>query len=448
MLPSSWLRAKLLVLGHGVQTWHKALFAWHQGSLRLVRYTVERLMQQRCAQVASSLTFTTLLSLVPLLSIVLAMLTMFHVVGDDGSVLQGMLLDNLAPDTPSVRQVVLDHIRSFAQNTSQLTTVGLISLAVTSLMTLTTIDDVFNRLWGVARARPLSQRLLLYWAILTVGPVVMGLGAYFTSLLVTGVSGVSMAPAWAPRSLVSMSAALLNVLGFTGLYMIVPNRHVRWSHAAIGGAAAGVAFEAMKRGFSLYIVHVPTYTVLYGALSVLPVFLLWVYLSWWVILSGAALTAVLPDLDGRRHDTGGAGSAWPVVLCLLVALRDAQQRGQGLSLDELAPQVGIGFAETEAWLESLLEQGWIVRTPEGRWYLALDPRRLSLRTVHNVVVLAPSNDVVGIALGPHPALDQSLFDLPSSLLQPGAYGEALVGPPAPSAGDPPSTPASGNGPDR
>lgn len=406
MLPASWLRAKLVLLAHGVRTWHKALFAWHQGSLRLVRYTVERLWEQRCAQVASSLTFTTLLSLVPLLSIVLAMLNMFHVVGDDGSVMQGMLLDNLAPDAASVREVVLDHIRSFAQNTSQLTTVGLVSLAVTSLMTLTTIDDVFNRLWGVARSRPLTQRFLLYWAILTVGPVVMGLGAYLSSLLVTGV-----APAWASHGLLSVASLMLNILGFTGLYLVVPNRQVHLRHALTGGAAAGLAFEAMRRGFSIYIVHVPTYAVLYGALAVLPVFLLWVYLSWWVILGGAALTAVLPDLNGRRHGPTGAGLAWPVVLGLLLALRDAQQNGQGLVLDDLAPRVGTGFADTEAWLERLLDQGWIVRTPEGRWHLAIDPRRLSLRTVHEAVVLAPCNDVVGLATAPHPGLDRSLADL-------------------------------------
>lgn len=411
MLPTPWIRAKLLLLGHGLRTWHQALYAWQQGSLRLVRYTVERLWEQRCAQVASSLTFTTLLSLVPLLSIVLAMLNMFHVVGDNGSMMQGLLLDNLTPDAASVREVVLDHIRSFAQNTSQLTTVGLVSLAITSLMTLTTIDDVFNRLWGVTRARPFTQRFLLYWAILTVGPVMMGLGAYFSSLLVTGVTGTSLTPAWASHWMLSVTALLLNILGFTGLYRVVPNRHVRLRHALIGGAAAGLAFETMRRGFSIYIVHVPTYTVLYGALSVLPVFLLWVYLSWWVILSGAALTAVLPDLHGRRHDTASAGHSWPVVLVLLVALRDAQQQGRGLTLDDLAPPTGIGFAGTEAWLERLLDQGWVVRTPESRWYLAIDARRLTLRTVYQVVVMDPRNDVDGLDHLSRTGLDCSLFEL-------------------------------------
>ena len=164
---------------------------------------------------------------------------------------------------------------------------------VTAVMLMMTIDNSLNRLFRVQRARPLLQQVLMYWAVITLGPVLIGGSLSMTSFAVGASFG------WLRLSIVA--DAVLGVLPFlftcaalTLLYQIVPNRHVPARDALIGGVLAGIAFEIAKRGFAIYLTRFPTYTLIYGAFATIPIFLVWLYMSWVVVLAGATLTAMLP----------------------------------------------------------------------------------------------------------------------------------------------------------
>ena len=191
-------------------------------------------------------------------------------------------------------KVITVYMQQFADNAARLTAVGLVFLAVTALMLLVNIERVFNGIWRARRPRSIVQRMVIYWTTITVGPLLIGASLSLTSWLVTqSILSVS-AVRGAQELLLKMVPVLLNGAAFALLYLMIPNRRVFIKDALVGGVTAAVGFEVMKRGFGVYVLLFPTYDLIYGTFATIPIFLLWIYLSWLIILFGAVVVAKVP----------------------------------------------------------------------------------------------------------------------------------------------------------
>lgn len=259
---------------------------------QLIRLTVRRARQERLPQVAGSLTFTTLLAAVPLVAVGFALFTHFPMFERFAAALEKYLLGSLLP--AEIARSVLRQLHQFAANAGELTWLGSLFLLATALAMLLTIENAFNQIWNVKRARPLLKRVAMYLLVLLVAPPALGVALWASSYLL----GVSMG--WlgplptSARFLLDLGPALLIFLGLSGLFHFVPNTRVRWRDAILGALLASVALEFGKRGFAAYLLKIPTYKAVYGAFAVFPLFLLWVYFSWLVTLGAALVAANLP----------------------------------------------------------------------------------------------------------------------------------------------------------
>ena len=260
---------------------------------------VRRFREERFAQIAGSLAYTTLLSVVPLVALVVGVLSVlpyFSVILDQ---VNHFLVQNLLPDKAGA--VIAKYTLLFSAKASRLTWFGLGVLAVTALVLMLTIERTFNHVWRVTAPRSIGQRLKLYAVRVMAGPVVLGGLFGATSYAVTTSLGWFDEPLWVQRFLLKAISALLLGSFFAFLYFSVPNIRVRPRHALIGGAFAALAITLMQRGFELYLAKVPSYTLIYGAFAAVPIFLVWLYLSWLVVLLGGLIAATL---HGRNPPVG------------------------------------------------------------------------------------------------------------------------------------------------
>jgi membrane protein len=257
----------------------------------LIRLTIRRARQERLPQAAGSLTFTTLLSIVPLAAVGFALFTRFPLFGPFETALEDLLLRNLLP--ADIARTVLGTVHQFAVRASGLTLVSSLFLVVTAIAMLLTVENALNRIWNVKRSRPLFKRLGLYLVVLALGPPALGVSLWATSY-VLGVSMGWIGPLPPSATFVlNMGPVALSWAGLACLFYIVPNTSVRRRDAIAGGLCASIALELGKRGFATYLVTIPTYKAVYGAFAVFPIFLLWVYFSWLVTLAAALIAANL-----------------------------------------------------------------------------------------------------------------------------------------------------------
>ncbi len=343
-----------------------------------VSAAARRAREDRILEVAGSLTFTTILSIVPLATIGFAILTTMPVFAQIQINLHDYLLRNLLPAATS--DTVFRYLNQFSERARGLTLIGLVFLGVTAVTTMFTIDDALNTIWRVRRPRPLARRVMLYWAVLTLGPVLLALSLSVTSYLANVSAGVVQRPSGLETFAIGLIPIVLMSLFYAGMYVYVPNRPVRWKHALTGGLCAAIAFDIAKRMFAVYITRFPTYTTIYGALAALPIFLLWVYLSWMITLFGAAVAASLPTVfSGDRDQSRIPGQEFCAALRVLSALSLA--RGAplpGLLLTELAEKTARDLDTLLLMLEKLESQGIIVRTRPITQHGAMRLRKLDL----------------------------------------------------------------------
>lgn len=352
--------------------------AW-RGSADFCLAVFWRFYEERALQTAGSLTYTTLLSLVPLLTVALAVSTAFPVFDQTTGALQLFLLENFLPDATGI-EVIADQVSAFTRNAGRLTAIGLGVFAVTAVMLMMTIDVSLNRLFRVQRRRPMLQQVLIYWAVLTLGPVLIGGSLSMTSFAVGASFG------W--MQLGDVADAVLRVLPFvftcaalTLLYAVVPYRHVPLRDALLGGVLAGIAFELAKRGFAVYLARFPTYTLIYGAFATIPIFLVWLYMSWVVVLAGATLTAMLPAYrfaEGRPMP----GRDFADALAVLALLARAQGGGGVRRLRQMSEELRLMPHRCEAVLERAARRGWTARTEKDGWVLVREADTLSVSEIY------------------------------------------------------------------
>ena len=257
----------------------------------LIRHIVRRARQERLPQAAGSLTFTSLLAIVPMLAVSFALFTRVPMFNRFEAALDEHLLKGLLP--PEIARTVLRYLHQFAANAGTLGWVGSLFLLVTAVAMLLTVENALNAIWNVKRSRPLLKRVGLYLLMLALGPPALGVSLWATSTVLGASQGLIGALPPSAAFLLNLGPVALSCLGLSGLFYFLPNTRVRRRDAIVGGLIAGIALELGKRGFAAYLLKIPTYKAVYGAFAVFPVFLLWLYYSWLVTLAAALIAANL-----------------------------------------------------------------------------------------------------------------------------------------------------------
>lgn len=315
----------------------------------------ERFREDRLGLTAGSLTFTTLIALVPLLTVMLAVFTAFPMFSSFQGALEQYFLQALVPD--NIAKPVLRSLNQFAGKARGMGSLGLMLLVITALALMLTIDRTLNAIWRVKKARPIGQRVLVYWAALTLGPLVLGVSLSMTSYAVSASKGmVSHMPGGVGLLFDILEFALI-AAGTAGLFHYVPNTFVRWKHAWAGAFFVAVGIEVAKEVLAWYVAAVPTFSAVYGAFASVPILLLWVYVVWVVVLLGAVVAAYAPSLQmGLKRPGAVAGQRFELALAVLRALRAARASApHGLTLSQLSEQLHTDPLALEDVLSHLIE---------------------------------------------------------------------------------------------
>lgn len=263
-------------------------------SVLFVRYLLNRMDHDRISVNAGYLAYITLLSIVPMLTVLLSVLSSFTIFDNAGTALQDFVITHFVP---AAGDAVKGALLEFVANTGRMSAVGGAFLFVAALMLISNIDKNLNYIWRVDEKRRPVFSFSMYWMVLTLGPILVGTSiaatSYVTSLKIIDSETIS----GAYNLLLRWLPFILSFFAFVGLYLLVPNKKVHLSHAFVGAIVSAMLFEASKKGFAAYITEFPSYQVIYGALAAIPILFVWVYLCWLIVLFGAEVTATLGERD-------------------------------------------------------------------------------------------------------------------------------------------------------
>jgi membrane protein len=355
----------------------------------------ERFREDHLGLTASSLTFTTVIALVPLFTLALAVLTAFPMFAKMQGVLQQWLIESLIP--PDIARNVQSYLNQFSNKATHMGAVGLAMFLASAIALIFTIDRTFNSIWRVKRPRHLAQRVLVYWAGLTLGPVLLAASLTITSYLLSSskglVGGVPGGVSFVLRALQFMLLAG----GMAALFRYVPNTNVRWSHCWIGGLFVAAGFEIAKKLLSIYLASVPTYSAVYGAFATVPILLLWIYIAWAIVLLGAVIAAYLPSLLQGVARLGGS-PGWQFQLCVeiiqhLQLARTSQEKG--LALSQLSLVMKVNDLQLEPVIEVMSSLDYIGELSDGtgRYVLLCDPERIAMAPLVEKLLIEGSASV-------------------------------------------------------
>jgi membrane protein len=385
----------------------------------LIGYVVRRFSRDSCPSVAASLSYTSLLALVPLMAIGLAMFAAFPAFTDMRETMLRAIIQNVAP---SLAVMIEDHLRGFIGNAGQTTGVGIIGLVVTAVLLINTIQTAFDRIWGGGRGFKI-QRMPVYWALITLGPILFGI-AFSVSGYAFAMAQSTSYLSGAVRAYTAIAPFILETVGFLLFYRLMPTRPVRWTDAATGALIAALLFEFLKRGFGIYLGMLGSYQTLYGAIAVLPFFLIWMYFGWLVVLAGAEITASLPEWRSGRRDPDERprrGDLLGLALGALASLRAVQRTPSGgEKLDALSREIGAEIGRLTYVMDLLRGARFVVRTDNRRWVLARDLEEVTLNDLVKALNLSLADvqdvpkQVMGVmtdlAAGERGLLDRSIED--------------------------------------
>ena len=352
---------------------------------RITCNIVHRFFDDQCLRIAASLSFTTLLSLVPLLAVSFAIFAAFPAFNGIQNQLQDFVFQNFVP---TAGNVISMYFTNFTQNAGKLTAIGITGLAMTAIMLLATIENCLNRIFRVQVRRSRTSRLLIFWALLTMGPLLIGmslslstyhyaLSAWFDVVQINLSVGALMIREVLPN--------LIMMLTLTIVYIFVPNRSVRWQSGVTGGILAGILFAILKKVFALFVSNFTAYQTIYGVLASIPIFLIWMYLAWTVVLIGALTTAVLEDPVKSKllkEQNIKPAERMAAVLYALHLLRK-QQMGGGLSEDILLQELGIDAVDQV--MKDLQQAGYCMLADNNQWLLARDLNKSTLDELYRLM---------------------------------------------------------------
>ena len=363
-------------------------FPWR----RAISLLSHRFAADRLGQTAGALTFTTLIALVPLLTVALAVVTAFPVFDQFQTVLQRWLVESLIPE--SISRQVLGYLTQFTTKASRLGSFGFAALMVSAVALILTIDRSLNSIWRVRQQRAWGQRLLLYWAALTLGPLLVAAGLLTMASVIT----------WSGGSLryqgpgVKMALGALEFLllwgGISTLYRLVPNTYVAWRPVLLGSFVTALVLEGARSVLAWYLASMPTFSLIYGTFATVPILLVWIYTTWVVVLLGAVLVASWPSLSQGMSDTHDphAGQNFALALGCLRLLQQARLQGTGgLGLDGLAQPLQADPWQVQEVLDTLVQLDWVgvLNEPQDpRFALLVDLASTRAAPLMNELLLA------------------------------------------------------------
>ncbi|MDH3230687.1 MAG: YihY family inner membrane protein [Alphaproteobacteria bacterium] len=370
-----------------------AILSRGASGLAFLRYVLSRFADDRCAQSSAALTYTALLALVPLLALSFAIFAAFDAFEGVRDQVQSFIFENFVPQVGSVVQ---GHLEDFAGKTGRLTSVGVIFLVITSVLLLATISGTLNGIWRTRQTRNLLMRIPVYWLVLTLTPLLIGAGLVLSGYLFTLARAAGVEEYTGPLArLAGLVPPVVQIAGLTLLYIFVPNYPVRAGDALVGGVTAGIILEILKKGFAFYVITFPTYQTIYGALATFPIFLIWMYLVWNVVLYGAEIAAALPEWRaGASRRAPGVRPPASILLAaaaVLALLLAANRRGGGLSLRHLSRKTGQPAELLDRATELLRHHRYIARSDRGAWLLSRDLETVSLADLHRDLGLSVSS---------------------------------------------------------
>ncbi len=379
-------------------------------SAGFVLYSLRRFNADGCFAASGALGYTTLVSLVPLVAIALGSLSVFPIFGQVHDQILALVFRDFVP---SVGEQAAWWFRAFANSAAQTTAIGVVGLAATGILLMVTVEDQLNVIWRVTARRPWGQRVLAYWTLITLGPLLVGLSFSLSTYFEIaarragfGQQAVQWIESGWLHGLARAVPAALEFLALTLLYWLIPNRAVRWRDGALGALVATAAIEILKVGFTIYVGAMSYYQTVYGALSAIPIFLLWMYISWMAVLLGAEVAAALPHwrIDRRIGRVSSGGVRLGLSLALIAVLTRAQRVGKTPNTAELAAELEVPTTVVDEYMRPLKAAGFAAHTEEGSWVLARSPETASVHDLYQALHLP----FAGSWLGHGSALWQSL----------------------------------------
>jgi membrane protein len=364
----------------------------------------DRFRQDRLAQTAGSLTFTTSIALVPLFTVVLATFTIFPIFGQFQAGIQRWLVESLMPE--SISRQVLGYMTQFTAKASRLGVAGFAALVISAVVLVLTIDHTLNAIWRVRKPRSWVKRMVLYWSAMTLGPMVVAMGLFLMSMFIgmTGENFPLFTVVWRP--VLSALEFLLLAGSIIALYRFVPNTQVQTSHALLGGFSSATALEGARRLLTLYLGKMSTFSVVYGAFATLPILLIWIYTMWVILLIGAVWVSCLPALL-QLHVREGSGVGWKFQLsveCLQLLHILQKQNAKGLELYAMAKALRVDPLDLEDVLEKLIEMDWVgllneeIKGKLPRYVLISSPTQSLLSDLVRVFLLEPTQETRAVWL--------------------------------------------------
>ncbi|MEP7155067.1 MAG: YihY family inner membrane protein [Betaproteobacteria bacterium] len=356
------------------QTWH------------YVAFVSKRFVEDRCLMIAGSLTYTSLLALVPLFTVTLVLTSHIPLIRDLIAQVKVFALKALVPDVGG--RLVTMYVEQFTQNAARLTIIGLLIILGTSVALIFTIDNAFNVIWRTRRKRTWWKRLSAYLAVLALGPLLIGISLTITSYLLHLTRQFDKFLPFLDDLLLHLAPFVLTTLALAIAYRVMPARHVPVRHALIGAIFSGLLFEIVKQLFVVYIVRVPTYSLVYGAFASVPIFLVWMFCCWMVVLVGAEIAATLSyfrhaGLKVLQHDK--AAQAQRNAVRILNALdRGASSQG----LPALLAQAPLPIDVAEDLLYALADARLVSMDRRGRYQLAKARSEISEADIQHALLAA------------------------------------------------------------
>ena len=346
---------------------------------RLANYVWKHFQEDRCLEEAASLSYTSLLAMVPLLAVIFGVVAAFPVFGDVSEKLKAFIFANFLPATG---EQIEPYINTFLDSISGLTLPGTVFLIITALLLIFRIEVAFNRIWRVDRARTLLNRIVMYWAVLTLGPILTGAAVALSAQKVLSTLGIEegLAPGWS-----HLGIFFLSWMVFTMFFVLVPNRRVPFRDAVVGAFLSAVLFDVAKLGFVTYVSNA-NYSVIYGALATIPIFLFWLYIVWALILFGASLAASLTTFSDKISAEGDWPDKWAFQLSyrLVGHLWSAQRKGESLPIKDLmALEERASEQQILQLMQQLLTARIVTLSHEERWILARDLEEVTLGALYH-----------------------------------------------------------------
>lgn len=355
-----------------------------------VKYVYGRYKTDKCSSVAAELTVTSLLALVPLTTVVFALLASIPNFQNMAIQLQELMFEYFVPSTG---ESVQNYLSEFVGKAKSMSGIGFSMLLVTALLMMRTIDISFNNIWQIKQKKSVLRTFLVYWAILTLGPIFLGTSLIITSYLksLPLISDVVQPNSqWMTLGL----PMFMEGIAFALMFFVIPNRKILFTHAIIAALITTVFFEFAKSGFGIFVESFSTYQVIFGALATIPLFLIWVYLSWSIILFGAEVCHGLFSFEVGQQEK--KNQPFIQLVQILLILAEKQKQGDSINEEQLVAHGDWGGREANVlWLERLIEVGVVAKLQNQSYCLTISSLEITYKTIYDVASrLLPNEQLI------------------------------------------------------